>query len=248
VKILSLVLFLMISTTANAVELLNPYKGGSLAIELYSIMSNHLNSKNIAHTTVALDNCRSATSNWKQYKSPLYISWSDSSECNPQASQINILSKATQLFCSMKEVNLSNKNLKIGWQASAPLTGIYDAFEKNYGRVTKVPYLNGGQQVQGAVSGEIDIALIGQGTAMSSPLKCFMAVTPFEQLPVIEHSYGDMYTSLIGILYEDVSLKSVVNEFINLPEIKIWKEKRKLQSVISDDERKVFLSNTFERK
>jgi hypothetical protein len=237
-----------VSFTANAVELINPYKGGSLAIELYSIMSKHLTAKNISHTTVTVDACRAVPSNWKQYKSPLYISWSDASECNLESKHINVLSKATQLFCSARDVDLSKKSFKAGWQASAPLNGIYETFENKFGKITKVPYLNGGQQVQGAISGEIDFALIGQGTAMSSSLKCFMAVTPFENLPVLEHSYGDMYTSLIGILYEDAALQSIVKEYIELPEIKSWKEKRKLQSVNSNDDKKLFLDNSFNRK
>ena len=35
---------------------------------------------------------------------------------------------------------------------------------------------------------------------------------------------------------------------IELPEIKVWKEKRKLQSVNSNDERNLFLENSFNRK
>lgn len=247
-RILLIFSFLMITSVAGAVELVNPYKGGSLAVELYAIMSKHLESKNIAFTTVSLDTCRAVPSRWKEFKSPIYIAWSDDTPCVPEAKNINVISKATQFFCSVKEIDLNKKNLKIGWQTSAPLNGIYEALESKYGKITKVPYLNGGGQVQGAIAGEIDVALIGQGTALSSPLNCFMSVTPFETLPTFDHQYGDMYASLMAILYNNDELRSVIKEYIDLPEIKNWKERRRLQNVSNLDEKALFLNNAFNRK
>ena len=248
-KLLLLLTTLLSISSAQAVELINPYKGGSLAMELYAVMAKHLDSKNISYTTVTLDNCRAVPGKWNQFKSPLYIAWSDDTPCVAQAKYINVLSKATQLFCSIKEIDLNKKDLKIGWQANAPLNGIFETIEKKYGNITKVPYLNGGQQVQGVISGEIDVALVGQGSALSSSLlRCFMSVTPFETLPVFEHPYKDMYDSLIGISYEADFLVSIVKEYINLPEIKAWKEKRRLQNVSVEDEKTLFWSNVFNRK
>lgn len=242
-------LFCLVSSLSHAVELLNPYKGGSLAIELYNNLTTHLESKNIPVKTINLDACRVVPTVWKQYKNPLYITWSDAGkDCNVEASQIQVLSKATQFFCSKEPVSLPKSNLKIGWQSSAPLNGIYEAFEAKYGKLTRVPYFNNGQQVQGAIAGEIDIALIGQGTAMTSNLNCFMAVTPFENLPVLEHNYGEMYMSLIGIVYEDPALNAAIKEFITLPKTIEWKSRRKLQDVNVTNQRDYFIENAFRRK
>jgi hypothetical protein len=248
-RFLILLLTFLFITPAHSLEILNPYKGGSLAIELYATFTKLLDSKNIKYNMVTLDNCRAIPVAWTQHKSPLTITWSDTKECNAQATNINIFSKATQLFCAAKDnVDLSKPNLKIGWQGSAPLTGIYETIESRYGKHTKVPYLNSGQQIQGVISEEIDVALIGQGSAFTSNLKCFMATTPFENYPVLEHSWGDMYASLIGILYEDKTLESIVKEFINLPEMKFWKAQRKLLDINSDNERKFYIDNAYNRR
>lgn len=244
------VLAMLFSCHSYAVELLNPYKGGSIAVELYSNLENHLKSNGIQVNVVNLDNCRLISSVWKNYKNPLYISWSDSAkECNVEATHINILLKSTHLFCTNKPLSSLKDNIKIGWQpAGRPLEAVYNAFESKYGKTIKVPYVNGGQQVQGVVSGEIDVALLGQGTALTSNLNCFLSVSPFNDLPVLDHSFGELYDSLTGIMYENPNLAPIIIEFINLPQTKLWKERRKFQDVNNSNERDLFLKNAFRPK
>jgi hypothetical protein len=244
-----LLLFTIFSFSASAVELINPWKGGSQGVELNQILIAYLEKNQISVRTIDVDHCRIVPTVWKQYKSPITISWSDAKECvSPTASNIALFSQAGQVFCSLKDLNLAKKSLKIGWQASAPLTGLYEAFEKKYGQLQKVPYSNSGQQIQGVIAGEIDIALLGQGSALTSPLHCFLATVSLPGINTFEFPEKEQYFSLLAVIYEDSTIKSLMNSFAKLPEVVAWREKRLLTYPQITDEKRYFLSNTFDRR
>lgn len=241
-------IFTLFSLTASAVELINPWKGGSQGVELHQLLTSFLEKNNIEVKTVNIDHCRLLPSTWKQYKSPIVINWSDSKECNMPVKHVTLVSQGTQLFCSAKDIDLVKKSWKVGWQSSAPLNGLYEVFDKTYGPITKVPYQNSGQQIQGVISGEIDIALIGQGSALTSNLKCFLAAAPLKDFKYLDYSESDMYLSLLAVLYEDSSIISLIEKFVRTQEMISWRDKRSLVFRQVPNERQFYLSNTFDRR
>lgn len=247
-RFVSALLLVLVPLSASAVELINPWKGGSQGVELHQMLTVFLEKNNVEVKVVNIDNCRLLPTVWKQHRSPIVINWSDSKECNMEASNINIISQGTQVFCSLKEATSIKKPIKIGWAASAPLTGLYEAFEKEYGQLVKVPYQNSGQQIQGVISGEIDVALLGQGSGLTSNLFCWLAAAPLKDIKVFDYVERDMYLSLLAVMYEDSKLKPLIQSFIITDEIRLWKEKRHLISPKTTDDRKFYLSNTFDRR
>lgn len=244
-----ILIFTLFSLTASAVELINPWKGGSQGVELNQILIQYLEKNNISVKVIDVDHCRVVPTVWKQHKSPITISWSDSKECvSKDILNAALFSQAAQVFCSLKEVPLNKRPIKIGWAASAPLVGLYEAFEKKYGTILKVPYNNSGQQIQGVMAGEIDIALLGQASALTSQLNCFLSTLPVKDINMFEYAEREQYLSLLAVLYDDNTIKPVMDKFAETPEMITWREKRLLTRPNVIDERKYFLSNTFDRR
>lgn len=247
-RFVSALLLVLVSLSAHAVELINPWKGGSQGVELHQMLTVFLEKNNVEVKVVNIDNCRLLPTVWKQHRSPIVINWSDSKECNMNTSNITIISQGTQVFCSLKEVNSIKKPIKIGWQSSAPLTGLYESFEKEYGQLIKVPYQNSGQQIQGVISGEIDIALIGQGSGLTSNLSCWLAAAPLKDMKVFDYAERDMYLSLLAVMYEDSKLQPLIESFVRTQEIISWRDKRSLVFRQVPNEKQFYLSNTFDRR
>jgi len=244
-----IIIFSLLTFSSSAMELINPWKGGSQGVELNQILVQYLEKHNIQVKLVNVDHCRLVPTVWKQYKSPITISWSDSKECVPsEVSNVSLFSQAGQVFCSLKDLDFNKKSLKIGWQASAPLTGLYEAFEKKYGQLQKIPYSNSGQQIQGVIAGEIDIALLGQGSALTSSLNCFLSTMPLKNINIFEFTEKEQYLSLLAVLYENDSIKIIMESFYRTPEIVAWREKRFLTNPTTTNQRNYFLSNVFDRK
>ena len=138
--------FLSFSTLA--LDLINPWKGGSQGVELNQLLIAHLEKNNYKVKIVDVDHCRLVPKVWNQHNSPITINWSDSKECVAEAKHVSLISEAGQLFCSNKDFDINKKPIKIGWAASQPLVFLYESFDKKYGPTIRVPYLNSGQQIQ----------------------------------------------------------------------------------------------------
>lgn len=243
--------FALFSMTASALELLNPWKGGSQGVELNQLLIQHLNKNNVSVKVIDIENCRLLPTEWKKHKSPIVITWSDDKVCVPKDTvNVQLISQAAIVFCSMKDVSLDKKPFRVGWQPTVSLNGLYEAFEKKYGQITKIPYNNSGQQVQGVIAGEIDIAVLGQGSALSSPLNCFMSTLPISgrSMDSFDFAEKDQYLSLLAVLYDDNNIKSIIKDFVETQEMNEWRNKRSLTRPKVLDERTKFLSNSFDRR